>query len=189
MSKNLDTLTKDELGRLFPIVISESKKEWSDLFIQEKNKIIALLCKKIALRIEHIGSTAVPGLPAKPTIDILVEIPKSEEVKNEIINIMTSHGYNYMHDQKDHIMVVKGYTPEGFKGQCYHIHMGPKDHSGLWDRLYFRDYLKANPSVAYEYTKLKQKLAKKHKFDREAYTELKTEFILKITETAKKVLK
>ncbi|MBU2513080.1 GrpB family protein [bacterium] len=189
MTKDLDTLTVEELGRLFPIIISEPKDEWADLFIQEKNRLIFLLGKEMAIRVEHIGSTAVPNLAAKPTIDILVEIPKGEDVKSEIIDIMTSRGYNHMREQTDHIMVVKGYTPEGFQGQCYHIHMGPKDHNELWDRLYFRDYLKANPQVTREYEDLKQELATKYKYNREAYTEAKTGFIERVTKTAINALK
>jgi len=102
---------------------------------------------------------------------------------------MTSNSYYYMHEQTDHLMFVKGYTPQGFKGQSYHIHMGPKDDDGLWDRLYFRDYLRADPELAREYAKLKQQLASNYKFDRDAYTEAKSEFIEKATRDAVKTLK
>lgn len=189
MAKDLDSLTREELGRLFPISISEPKSEWTDLFVQEKSNLIALLGGKTAIRVEHIGSTAVPNLPAKPTIDILVEIPKGEDVENRIKSIMTSCGYNYMHEQNDHMMFVKGYTPDGFEGQCYHIHMGAGDHEGLWNRLHFRNYLKANPSIAAEYAVLKRELAARFKYDREAYTEAKTGFIEQATRTAIKTLK
>lgn len=120
MTKDLDLLTREELGRLFPIIISEPKAKWPDLFVQEKKQIIELLGKKTAIKVEHMGSTAVPNLPAKPTIDILVEIPKGDDVHHRIKSIMTSHGYIYMQDQIKHLMFVKGYTPEGFKGQCFH---------------------------------------------------------------------
>lgn len=189
MAKNLNKLTKDELGRLFPVILAEYNPDWPELFVREKKRIIALLGEQVALKVEHIGSTSVVGLLTKPTIDILVEIPKGEQIKEEIISTMISHGYNYMHDQTDHIMVVKGYTPDGFKGQCYHIHMGPDDHTGLWDRIYFRDYLKTHPSVAREYALLKKDLADKYQFDREAYTDSKSEFVAEITRVAKDSLK
>jgi GrpB-like predicted nucleotidyltransferase (UPF0157 family) len=188
MAKDLHTLSREELGQLFPIIISEPKSHWPYLFLQEKDNIIGLLGKKIAIMVEHIGSTAVPNLPAKPTVDILVEIPNGNDVKTKIINMMTSNGYNYMHEQDNHIMVVKGYTPEGIKGQSYHIHMGTKDHNELGDMLLFRDYLKSNISVADEYSKLKKNLASLHKHDREAYTKAKTTFIKKILAKAKKYL-
>mgnify|MGYP000930753676 FL=1 len=79
---------------------------------------------------------------------------------------------------------VKGYSPEGFKGNLFHIHMSDKTHP-LWDRIFFRDYLRQNKRVATAYETLKISLAEKYKFDREAYTEAKSEFIKRITEEAK----
>jgi GrpB-like predicted nucleotidyltransferase (UPF0157 family) len=184
MTKELDKLSREELGQLFPVIISEPKPEWRDLFIKEKAKIINLLGENIAIRAEHIGSTAIPNLPSKPTIDILVEIPTDTKIARKIIPVMISGGYHHLKDHTEHLMFVKGYTPNGFEGQCYHIHLGPKDNKGLWDRLYFRDYLIANPSIAKEYATLKQKLAEQLTYDRDAYTEAKTEFIKKITQVA-----
>ena len=188
MTNNLDELSTAELGQLFPIILSAPRTEWKDLFTKEKKKIITLLGDKLALRVEHFGSTAVPHLIAKPTIDILVEIPEGEHIKNKIIEIMTSNGYSHVPGPK-HLMIVKGYTPGGFKGQCHHIHMVPKKDDGFWDRLYFRDYLIANPSVASEYAELKKDLAAKYKHDRDEYTKAKTEFIKKVTRDAKNALK
>lgn len=184
MEKDLYSLSREELGRLFPIQISAAKADWKDLFEKEKQHLIKLLGEKIILRIEHIGSTAVPGLAAKPTIDILIKIPQAPAIKRKIENIMTTQGYYYMHDQTDHMMFVKGYSPEGFKGQCYHIHMENGDHDELWYRVYFRDYLISHPEVADEYAVLKRELAEKFKYDREAYTEAKTEFIERVTRLA-----
>lgn len=66
------------------------------------------------------------------------------------------------------MMFMKGYTPNGFKGQSFHIHVCYK---GDWDELYFRDYLLRHSDIAKEYGSLKYKLMKKYKNDREAYTE------------------
>jgi GrpB-like predicted nucleotidyltransferase (UPF0157 family) len=82
-------------------------------------------------------------------------------------------------------MFVKGYTPEGFKGQSYHIHMEPKGAESIWEKINFRDYLISNPEVAEEYAALKKVLAKKYEFDRDAYTDAKTDFIKKATSVAK----
>jgi GrpB-like predicted nucleotidyltransferase (UPF0157 family) len=189
MSENLDLLNREELGRLFPVIISEPKDEWKNLFIREKRRIIRLLKRERAIRVEHIGSTSVPGLLAKPTIDILVEIPDQKIKQNEIKEIMVSAGYIHIKEQVNHMMFVKGYTPEGFRGQCYHIHMGTKGEESLWERIYFRDYLISNPGVAEEYAELKKVLAKKYQFDRDAYTDAKTDFILKVTSAAKAACK
>lgn len=75
-------------------------------------------------------------------------------------------------------MLVKGYTIDGYKGQAYHIHVRYK---GDWDELFFRDYLINQPDIAKEYEKLKIDLAKKHKYNRELYTEAKSDFVYKIS--------
>jgi GrpB-like predicted nucleotidyltransferase (UPF0157 family) len=185
MPKNLDTLNREELGRLFPIIISEHKDEWKDLFIQEKKLLLRLFTKERVIRVEHIGSTSVPGLSAKPTIDILVEISDYKNRQDEIKEIMVSAGYIHMKEQVKHMMFVKGYTPDGFKGQCYHIHMEPEGEASIRERIYFRDYLISNPKVAEEYAALKKVLAKKYEFDRDAYTDAKTDFIKRVTSDAK----
>jgi len=189
MQKNkLDNLSTEELGKLFPVIIAEANPEWKNIYDAEKNELIRISGKK-AIRIEHFGSTAVPNLEAKPTIDILVEIPESKKNTDEIIEIMKSEDY-YFIPRNDcpppYLMFVKGYTNKGFEGQTYHIHMAGKDHNGLWDRLYFRDYLIENKETAKGYEKIKRELAEKYKYDREAYTEGKTEFIKRITEKARK---
>ena len=184
MTKDLHKMTSEELGRLFPVVIAEPNSDWKARFLQKKDEIVALLGEDIALRVEHIGSTAVPNLAAKPSIDMLVEIPGGEPIKNEIITIMTANGYDFMRET-NHLMFVQGYTPEGFKGQSYHIHMGPKEDDSLWDRLYFRDYLIGFPSIADEYAALKSELEAKYKFDRDGYTRAKAAFIRRVTEQAK----
>jgi len=186
MTKDLKNASREELGKLFPIILSDHKPEWFKLFIEERNYLISILGDDTVLRVEHIGSTAVPNLISKPTIDLLVEIPNDNELREKIKNILVPPEYHFMHDQIDHLMFVKGYTPEGFKGQCYHIHVDSKENDSLWDRIYFRDYLISNPSIASEYSKLKQRLYLEYKNDREAYTEGKTEFIQKITIDAKK---
>lgn len=179
-------MTKKELGLLYPIIIVEYDSGWSQLYEKEKSRLLEILGPNIALRIEHIGSTAVNNLKAKPTIDVLVEIPSQNDIKEVIKNMMVQNGYIYMKEQVNHLMLVKGYSSKGLENESYHIHMGPKNQDFLWDRLYFRDYLRKFPSIAKEYEKLKIELSIKYKHDREAYTEKKAEFIKKITELGKK---
>lgn len=188
-NQNIDNLTIEELGHLFPIEIVPYDKKWSDFFLEEKKLIQRTLGERIALRIEHFGSTAVEGLAAKPTIDILIEIPKlTEELKTEIIKTMKGIGYHFIwrtDEQSPYMNFVKGYTLNGFEGNIFHIHMADKKHS-LWDRIYFRDYLRKNTNIAKEYEKLKIEFADKYKFNREKYTNAKTDFVKRITEIAKK---
>jgi GrpB-like predicted nucleotidyltransferase (UPF0157 family) len=98
---------------------------------------------------------------------------------------MKSAGYLFI-ERPDkpppHMMFVKGYTPEGFKGQAFHVHVR---YTGDWDEIRFRDYLIGNPSMAEAYTELKKQLAQQFPNDRDAYTEAKTEFIEKVNTLAR----
>jgi GrpB-like predicted nucleotidyltransferase (UPF0157 family) len=184
MKKQLDQMDIAELGNLFPIIIAEPDPAWTKMFATEKVLIEEVLGVRDIVRIEHIGSTAVPGLKAKPTIDILLEVPGFINTKM-IIEKLKSMDYHYIHKPENpppHMMFVKGYTEGGFKGQAYHIHVR---YPGDWDELYFRDYLKLHPEIAREYGELKIRLAGEYRNNREAYTEKKTDFIKRITEKAK----
>jgi len=83
------------------------------------------------------------------------------------------------------MMFMKGYTPQGFQGQAYHVHVR---YSGDWDELYFRDYLQTHRKVADEYGRLKIELKDKYEHNREAYTKGKTKFIQRVTEQARRKL-
>ena len=185
MKKQLDQLSNEELGKLFPIIISEPNPNWKELFKTEKKMIEKVLGSNDIVRMEHIGSTAIPDLKAKPSIDILLEITKTTESK-KIINGLSKIKYHYIpkpENPEPHMMFVKGYTKDGFKGQAYHIHVR---YSGDWDELYFRDFLIQNPLVAKEYENIKIKLSKEYKNDRDGYTEKKKDFVKHINEIARK---
>ncbi|MFC1995437.1 GrpB family protein, partial [Chloroflexota bacterium] len=129
-------------------------------------------------------STAIPNLIAKPTIDILLEIEDDTDLERLILN-MQSVGYIYSEQPNNpapHMMFMKGYTPQGFKGQIFHVHVRYSDD---WDELYFRDYLLAHPEIADEYGNLKLELKKKYEHDRDGYTYAKTAFIERITKLAR----
>lgn len=188
MGKKINDLSPQELGKLFPIEIVPYNPNWIKLFEKEKEILIQTLGNSVALQIEHFGSTSVPHLASKPTIDILVEIPfLTNELKKCIIEKMKSISYKYIwrtDDKIPYMMFTKGYHITGIKGQTYHIHMGDRNHS-LWDRISFRDYLRQNQTICREYENLKYKLATKYKFDRDGYTMAKTDFITNITSLAK----
>lgn len=175
-------MTKDELGRLYPVEIRPYDPRWPRLFREEKSRLQTIFGG--AVRIEHIGSTAVPGLSAKPTIDILLEKPRELDA-GRIIAEMEANGYIHMKEQTRHLMFVKGYTSEGLAEESFHIHIGPTDQDWLWDRTYFRDYLIIHPAEARRYEELKRKLAALYRHDRDAYTDAKADYIRRITEKGK----
>jgi GrpB-like predicted nucleotidyltransferase (UPF0157 family) len=185
MSQKLNKLNIEELGKLFPVIISDPDPEWGEIYNSEKTKIEKTLGKQNILKIEHIGSTSVPGLKAKPTIDILIEIPDGTS-KKLIITKLKQANYHYIPKPENpppHMMFARGYTTDGFSGQAFHVHIR---YSGDWDELYFRDYLISHPGIAKEYEGLKILLANKYRNDRESYTNKKTEFIRRISELARK---
>lgn len=180
MSKSLSEMTLEELWELFPIILSEHKSFWEDWYEEEKQNIITFL-DGIDLRINHIGSTIIDNIWAKPIIDILVEIPKNffiADVKVKFIN----NNYICMREEERKICFNKGYTNKGFAERVFHIHLR---YYGDNDELYFRDYMNHNPALAKEYEKLKISLWKKYKHNRDAYTDAKSAFVEKYTRYAK----
>lgn len=182
--KSLEQMTPNELGKLFPIILSEHKAQWSELFNLEKELICNRIGKQFINRIEHIGSTAIPDLISKPTIDILLEIRKQTE-DHGVIEALKSIDYHFIPKPENpppHMMFVKGYTLEGFRGQAYHIHVR---YPGEWDELHFRDYLRNNAEIRKQYGELKKILAIKYRNDRDGYTDAKTEFVKRISNLAR----
>lgn len=149
MHKALETMTNEELWELFPIRLEQHNPLWQPRYQEEAKQIISAVEKANVVRISHIGSTAVPGLLAKPTIDILLEVGKEVDTKL-LISAIKSVGYIYTPQPNrpaPHMMFQKGYTPTGFEGQAYHLHVR---YPGDWDELHFRDYLKSHPKAAQE---------------------------------------
>jgi GrpB-like predicted nucleotidyltransferase (UPF0157 family) len=184
MTEDLNRMTAEELGRLFPILIVDHNPDWGRLYLLEKQNIQTAIGIKNIHKIEHIGSTAVPGLCAKPTIDILLEITDDTNI-DLLINNLQRIEYQYISKPDNpppHIMFAKGYSNNGLTGQTCHVHIR---YSGDWDEIVFRDYLIENPDVAQQYGDLKRSLSIKYKNDREKYTDSKTDFIKRMIAIAK----
>jgi GrpB-like predicted nucleotidyltransferase (UPF0157 family) len=184
MEKTLKDMTLEELWELFPIILKEHNPEYKEWYMREKIRIYNALGSTAIKRINHIGSSSVEGLIAKPIVDILLEINPHCDI--EIIkNKLNNEGWTVMSSEQEpelKLTLNKGYKPEGYDERVYHLHVRmPKD----WNELYFRDFLMVNHEVAEEYGRLKQGLGKEYKHNREGYTEAKTEFIMKYTAIAR----
>ncbi|MCG3218792.1 MAG: GrpB family protein [Candidatus Heimdallarchaeota archaeon] len=156
-----------------PVIIVEYNPQWAVIFEQERIKLANLLGEKIQ-RIEHIGSTSVPNLGAKPIIDILIGV-KSLVDADQCVPLLQSVGYEYVPEHEREIP-ERRYFNYGMP-RTQHIHMVELT-SSFWEvNLLFRDYLRRHLEVAQEYYKLKTKLASQFKFNREGYTNAKAEFI------------
>ena len=174
-----------KLGRQFPIVVVDYDPHWVDLYEQEAGALRALFGCDVLIRLEHFGSTAVPGLAAKPIIDILAEITSFEAAKETMLPVLEDRGYYYSWQSRPepgHMALWKGYIPD--VPVKYHLHMAPPNHP-LMDRLLFRDYLRGHTEVARQYEELKRELAQTYRNDREEYTDAKSEFVKRITDIAR----
>jgi GrpB-like predicted nucleotidyltransferase (UPF0157 family) len=157
---------------------------WPLLFEEEKAKILKVIAKKV-VAVEHVGSTAVQGLGAKPIVDIMVGIRHLSDAQG-CIGPLETIGYEYVPEYEDSIPERRYFRkgPSNVPNKHYHLHMVEYS-SDFWRRhLLFRDYLRAHPHAAREYYRLKKELATKYRFNREAYTEAKTLFIESIVAKA-----
>ncbi len=161
---------------------------WPRWFEAEKEHLSECLPPELVRRIEHFGSTAIPGLPAKPIIDILVEVTDLGETRRRIAPVLEDQGYDYFWRPSwgdDVPPYYAWFIKRGHDGKrTHHIHM-VEAHFEHWDRLLFRDYLIEHPAVAREYATLKLSLSQQYHHDRVAYAKAKTGFIVKVTELAK----
>lgn len=188
MKKKLSDMTLEELWQLFPIFLVPHKKEWKEYFGVEKKNLLNIidnssLIKRVK-RLEHIGSTTIPNIYSKDIVDILLEV--DDDIFSTSIEILKLNGYILMNIDDTRATFNKGYTQDGFEQKVYHLHVRRKNDI---DELYFRDYLIENPNIAKDYEKLKLKLAQEHKYNRDEYTQAKSEFIKNITQKAKKLYK
>ena len=182
MKKSLEQRIEEAIREEISIV--PYNPVWPILFESEEVFLQSKLPGSLVSRIEHFGSTAIPGLAAKPVIDILVQVGSLEETKKLIVPLLESEGYDYFW-RTDTPSPYAWFIKRDSEGKrTHHIHMVEAD-SKLWDRLYFRDYLSEFPDEAKRYEELKLSLADEYPNDRIAYTEGKTEFVVALTERAK----
>jgi len=165
------------------VKLSLYNQKWQEIFKKEK-KMLQKALGKMIIDIQHVGSTAVSRIPAKPIIDIAVAVPElSRKEVEKYIEPLKKVGYEYRgEDRPREHLFVKG----GEEKRICHLHMVKFDSKAWKDYLLFRDYLRTHKKVAAKYTKLKLELAKKFSGNRKLYTTSKDNFIQKILKKAKK---
>jgi GrpB-like predicted nucleotidyltransferase (UPF0157 family) len=166
-----------------PVRVVAYDPKWPARFERERVLLREATGPWIGGGIHHVGSTAVPGLDAKPIIDILVGVGKLAAAR-ACFGPLAELEYLYA-----------PYRPEEMHWFCkphpsrrtHHLHLVPTGSSRFGEELAFRDRLRANPKVAGEYAALKRRLADRFSRDREAYTNAKADFIYRVlgkTDTA-----
>ncbi len=161
------------------IIIAPYNPEWSIQFQKEKALLETVLAGKKA-RIEHIGSTSVENLDAKPIIDIMIGIPDFSLV-DACIEPVRSLGYEYPPDYQN-FFPKRRYFRKWLNSETrsHHIHLTEID-CQFWKRhLFFRNYLRSHPKTRQAYEDLKHNLAKREWEEMDSYAKAKTEFIQSI---------
>lgn len=163
------------------VEIADYDPGWPEAFVQERSLLESLLEPWLVGGCEHIGSTAVPGLAAKPVIDAMVGVAGLDESRSAI-PVLASHGYCYAPYRPD---LMHWFCKPSVMFRTHHVHLVPFA-SPLWnDRLLFRDYLRVHGPIADEYARLKRELAARHRNDREAYTQAKDAFVKRVIAMAR----
>ena len=169
-------MSLQELWRLFPIRLVPYDITWKEQFTREKLQLQEFLPDA---RISHIGSTAIAGIWAKPIVDILAETTDLAAARD----VLVRHGWICMSDSEGRISLNKGYTPQGYAAEVFHLHLR---RYGDNDQIYFCAYLNDHPEIAKKYESLKLRLWKEFEFDRDAYTKAKAEFVQKYTQIVRR---
>lgn len=183
MEKELSKMSLEELWNLFPIFLVPPDDKWKIYYEEIKIFLKSILSKYLIERISHIGSTAISGIWSKNIIDILIEVSRDFDIE-DTAKIIEKNGFIRMSTESCRISFNRGYTKNGFSDKVFHVHLR---YAGDNDELYFRDYLNEHTQTAREYETIKLQLWKLFEYNRDAYTNAKTEFVEKWTLEAKKV--
>jgi GrpB-like predicted nucleotidyltransferase (UPF0157 family) len=158
------------------IVIADYDPNWPAMFITERSRLLSSIGQWTAA-IEHIGSTSVPGLAAKPVIDIMIGVHKLADADAHCIGPICALGYEYV-QAFESVMPFRRYFRRNAHDnvRTHQIHL-VEIASEFWERhLVFRDYLRTHPDDAWQYEQLKRDLAPKFT-DVNDYADAKTAFI------------
>ncbi len=162
-----------------PIYIAEYNGNWPLAYEQER-AILAEAFHPYAEDIQHVGSTSVSGLAAKPIIDILVTI-REYPLPDSAIQAVVALGYEHM---GEYGIPRRHYFRKG-RPRSHHVHVLERANPEWEHFVLFRDYLRAHPQAAREYEALKRQLADRYRDERAVYTESKAPLIRQLMEKAR----
>jgi GrpB-like predicted nucleotidyltransferase (UPF0157 family) len=162
-----------------PVIIVDYDPAWPVHF-EMLHAVVASALGDLALTVEHVGSTAVPGLAAKPIIDMDVVIPSRSDVPTAV-DRLSRLGYKHRGDLgiagREAFSHPPGLPP-------HHLDVCARDSEELMHHILFRDYLRAHPDEARAYAQLKRRAASVFREDRDAYTEAKSVFVEELLQLA-----
>ena len=169
-------MVRSNLERDEMVNLSDYDAAWPAMFESERARLAEALAPWLEGPVEHVGSTAVPGLMAKPIIDIMAGV-LDLEASRPAIDALVKLDYYYSAYKPE---VMHWFCRPHFSHRTHHLHLVPFE-SPLWhERLAFRDHLRRHADVADEYSALKRELARRFRNDREAYTRAKNPFVARV---------
>lgn len=162
-----------------PIEVVNYDPTWPKQFQSEAEKVRPIFGDNV-VEIHHIGSTAIPGMTAKPTIDMILEVNDINAVDQQNAE-MEKLGYEAW---GEYHLPGRRFFVKGTDKRTHHIHTFESGSEQIARHLYFRDYLIAHPKEAKKYAEIKKELAEKHRDNRRAYVTEKGPFVLEIERKA-----
>jgi GrpB-like predicted nucleotidyltransferase (UPF0157 family) len=166
-----------------PVIIVPDDSRWPGLYEAERGRIVEQVLPHLEA-MEHIGGTAVPGLPSKPIIDIMPGLRRLSDARL-CIEPLASIGYEYVPEHEKALPERRYFRKGPPEGRTHHLHM-VEEGGGSWERyLLFRNHLRTHDATAHAYAALKRRLAREHGTNREAFTDGKSMFVQAVVERAR----
>jgi GrpB-like predicted nucleotidyltransferase (UPF0157 family) len=165
-----------------PIEIVPYDPSWPGGFEQERRRLESAIGPWITGGVHHVGSTSVPGMDAKPIIDILVGV-ESLAASRACLEPLKALEYSYAPYRSAEMHWLCKPSPSR---RTHHLHLVPTGSSRYRDELAFREALRWDAAMAKAYVQLKRQLAARHRYDREAYTEAKASFVAEVLASAQR---
>ncbi|WP_438448633.1 GrpB family protein [Gorillibacterium sp. sgz5001074] len=161
------------------IVISEYNTGWPSAFLKEALRLTEVLNLSVVTDLQHFGSTSIPGLAAKPVIDIMIGFRSMEDAYRSL-PAFTPLGYHYLEE----LSVPGGRLFLKRQPRTHHLHLAEYGTEHWWKPLLFRDYLRVHAEERQAYEALKRGNAAKFRYERHLYTEAKTAYVRDVLEKA-----
>ncbi|GAA1674919.1 GrpB family protein [Fodinicola feengrottensis] len=157
-------------------------RRWTETARIECSRLARLIGPWLVDGVEHVGSTAVPGLAAKPIIDLMASVADPDVVVAEASERLAADGWCYVPPELDQRQWRRFFVKPDSTGQrrIAHLHVIPSGHPRWAEQIAFRDALRQDNRLVRSYEDLKRRLADQHGHDREAYTNAKAEFIAEV---------
>ena len=159
-----------------PVTLADADPAWALHGEQERDQLESLLAPWLAAPVEHVGSTSIPGLAAKPIIGLQALVTDLADPK-PLVRALEPHGWHYVDPDLDQRPWRRFFVKVSEGRRSAHLHVMTPDSARWHQQLIFRDALRADPVLVAEYAALKRALASEHTDDREAYSTAKASFV------------